>query len=405
MERRVLETVYPVSVQKSSGIWSMFLDKLGLAREVDEKPKGFELDSLSFPWHLLKLGEMDILIINRSFETSWIMDMTTGEIKEVLRGGAVLEVYEHLIIDKVSLLNDIHGTWSQQIIDHSFPLGRIIYASLISSVAKLDNKTVVCDSAAQRILEFYPNSKSKSYIQFSNLKVLGLPYWFICPLERVFNRGYLDKPRHELLHHSDVQPGRCQIQVTVHIPKDTELAAPLEEACIWRQARGTAAEVYGLEKEVKAGVAQKFYDQLDNLVLENSEIESDLQDEEISLDRSLWYKDKVHFNCTVDLSPGTCELVVSAVLYLQLKNEKDIREEQAIKVRRILGLEKPDSRDLENDACVDLLSKTCGDTRDIVFMKPLHLRMRFDCADHPPALTSKETIIDDTIKEINVSLG
>jgi len=39
--------------------------------------------------------------------------------------------------------------------------------------------------------------------------------------------------------------GRCNITVYVDIPVDTELAAPLAEHCIWRQVRGSGAEVSG----------------------------------------------------------------------------------------------------------------------------------------------------------------
>ena len=39
--------------------------------------------------------------------------------------------------------------------------------------------------------------------------------------------------------------GRCNITVYIDIPADTELAAPLAENCIWRQVRGSGAEISG----------------------------------------------------------------------------------------------------------------------------------------------------------------
>ena len=65
MEKRMLETVYPVCVQKNSGIWSWILDKLGPAREIAQKPEEYELDLIAFPWHLMKIGEDDLLVTNR----------------------------------------------------------------------------------------------------------------------------------------------------------------------------------------------------------------------------------------------------------------------------------------------------------------------------------------------------
>ena len=39
--------------------------------------------------------------------------------------------------------------------------------------------------------------------------------------------------------------GRCNITVCIDIPVATELAAPLAENCIWRQVRGSGAEISG----------------------------------------------------------------------------------------------------------------------------------------------------------------
>ena len=37
----------------------------------------------------------------------------------------------------------------------------------------------------QRVLKHDLDTKTTSNIQFSNCEVLGLPYWFVCNLERV----------------------------------------------------------------------------------------------------------------------------------------------------------------------------------------------------------------------------
>lgn len=41
--------------------------------------------------------------------------------------------------------------------------------------------------------------------------------------------------------------GRIDIQLNVDIPVDTELVEPLQEGCIWYQARGAATEVSAVE--------------------------------------------------------------------------------------------------------------------------------------------------------------
>ncbi|CAI9264348.1 unnamed protein product [Lactuca saligna] len=42
------------------------------------------------------------------------------------------------------------------------------------------------------------------------------------------------------------------IRMKVEIPQDTELVEPLDEACIWRQARGTTTETLGAENKVES---------------------------------------------------------------------------------------------------------------------------------------------------------
>lgn len=71
----------------------------------------------------------------------------------------------------------------------------------------------------------------------------------------------------------------------------------------------------------------------------------------------------------------------------------------------ILNLGKGRQRNIEEEeACLGLLSETGGDLQDAIFMRPLHLRIRLDCADHPTATTNKETILTDTSLEVSVSL-
>lgn len=65
MESRTLETMFPISAPKTSGVWNWILFKLGLAKDADVKSEEFDLDSFSSPWYLLKSGDDDLVIINR----------------------------------------------------------------------------------------------------------------------------------------------------------------------------------------------------------------------------------------------------------------------------------------------------------------------------------------------------
>ncbi|KAH7864302.1 hypothetical protein Vadar_028038 [Vaccinium darrowii] len=65
-------------------------------------------------------------------------------------------------------------------------------------------------------------------------------------------------------------------RLNIDTPEDTELVEPLQEGCVWRQARGAAMEVSGVDRKEasleKVGIAQQWYDELDNLPF--SELES-----------------------------------------------------------------------------------------------------------------------------------
>jgi len=41
--------------------------------------------------------------------------------------------------------------------------------------------------------------------------------------------------------------GNIDIQLSVDVPADIEVVEPLHESCIWRQARGAAAEITGMD--------------------------------------------------------------------------------------------------------------------------------------------------------------
>ncbi|KAF0914133.1 hypothetical protein E2562_026523 [Oryza meyeriana var. granulata] len=405
LERRMLETVYPVSSKSSSGIWSWIVDKLGLRRE-DAPSENFDADSIAFPWHLLKITEDDLLVADRNFETLWILSISSGQKHKIGRGRAEeMESYQQTINERCALLKNMNMNWSPSAKEHSDLLGKTPFKELVSSVARFQKYIVFCNTDGQRVLKHDLDTKDTSNIPFSNFGVLGLPYWFVCPLEKVSTcKGHSIGQFQQHIRQVNVLPGRCNIKVSVDIPADTELASPLVESCIWRQVRGSGAEISGSDEPAtnkeKVGIAQQWYDELDNLAFtEASEEPTVHEGDESPSDGSYQDQRRVHFTCVVNVSPGTCELVASAVLYLKIDSTKDDHGEQKALVKRIIQCQRH-----EEHAGVELLMENCKDARDVTIMKPVHLRLMLECADHPAGTTNKETISSESSFEINISL-
>uniref|UniRef100_A0A0D9X448 Uncharacterized protein n=1 Tax=Leersia perrieri TaxID=77586 RepID=A0A0D9X448_9ORYZ len=401
--RRVLQTVYPAS-SKSTGIWSWLVEKLGLRRE-DAPSENFDPDSISFPWHLLKITEEDFLVADRNFETLWILSMSTGQKQEIGRGRAEeMESYQQAINEKCALLKDVNRNWSSSAKEHSDLLGKIPFKELASSIARFQNYIVFCDADSQRVLKYDLDTKDISNIQFSNFGVLGLPYWFVCHLERVSTWGHSTGQFQQHIRQVNVLPGRCNIKVSVDIPADTELASPLAESCIWRQVRGSGAEISGSDEPAtnteKVGIAQQWYDEIDNLAFsEVHEEPTEHEGDENPSDGNFQDQRRVNFTCVVNVSPGTCELVASAALYLKIDSTKGDHGEQKALIKKIIQCHCR-----EEHAGIEQLMENCKDARDLTIMKPVHLRLMLECADHPAGATNKETINSESSFEINISL-
>lgn len=101
------------------------------------------------------------------------------------------------------------------------------------------------------------------------------------------------------------------------------------------------------------------------------------------------------------------QLIVYAALYLRLSRNKETesasQEELARKIAEIL---KPvrNITTMKEDLFVKLLSKSKRELRDIVFMKPMHVRIRLDSMDHPKADNSRDVILTDSSVEVDISL-
>ncbi|KAG6667580.1 uncharacterized protein LOC122315184 isoform X1 [Carya illinoinensis] len=409
---RILETLYPASNNDKKGIfsWTWIMDMLGLGRSVDIKSEEFDANSLMFPWHLMKSIDDSFLIINRSFDTLWIMDMASGKIKEVVKGFTnILETGGQWIMKKISILEQMPCDALQAQVDTSCTPEGLPYAGLISSFTTLQNQLVICDTVGQRILKIDRESGVFSNIQFSNFGILGLPYWLASPLERVYTIGGLWGAQIDHLQCFSLLPGRIEMQLNVDIPVDTKLVEPLQEGCVWRWARGAAAEVSVIEVEArsseKVGVAQQWYDELDNLTFLTLEPELTVEDNNTAMD-SKFQDERVHINCAVNTSPGTSEVIICAALYLKLRKPDLGDEDQEKYAARILDILNPDrTGKAERDSFIRILLKSDRDLRDLIFIKPLHVRIKLDILNHPKVENSKEIVLTDSSIEVNVSLN
>nr|XP_011458192.1 PREDICTED: uncharacterized protein LOC101310290 [Fragaria vesca subsp. vesca] len=410
--KRVLETLYPNydASKKSNSIWTRIMIKLGL-RSNDKRSEEFDVQSLVFPWYLMKSSEGSFSIINRSFGTLWILNLASGDIEQVVKGfPKIVDVCGQQIMEKVSLLKQMPHDWLQQQTNTVCSPKSLPYAGLISSLTTFQNHVILCDMVGQQILKLSEESGVCSTFQFSNFGLLGLPYWLASSLERVYAVG----GHQEEIDHQEcfsLLPGRIGIQLNVEIPVDTEFVEQLQEGCIWRQARGAATEVLGAEdaggSSEKVGAAQQWYDELDNLAFSLSAPESELNVVDDCTTSDIGFQDaKVHIDCAVNTSPGTSEVIVYAALYLKLRKQElleDNQEKYAARIADILNSER--SGKMGRDSFIQFLLKSNRDLRDLIFMKPLHVRVKLDCLDHPKAANGKDIILTDSNIEVNVSLS
>lgn len=93
------------------------------------------------------------------------------------------------------------------------------------------------------------------------------------------------------------------------------------------------------------------------------------------------------------------QLVASAALYLKVDRTKADNADQKAVIKRILQCQGH-----EEHVGVELLTENHRDTRDLVIMNPVHLRLRMECADHPAGTTKKETISTESSLEISITL-
>ncbi|KAK6164260.1 hypothetical protein DH2020_001124 [Rehmannia glutinosa] len=411
MERRVVETVFPVTdgSKRNIGLWKWVLDKIWTKRIIKSEPEEFNSESFLFPWHLLRSSNDDIFVLNQSFGTLWVIDLESGSIREVVKEPSkILEICGQMILEKCIPLRHLPAVWLQQQVDTNWSLEGIPYAGLVSSVATCKDHVVLCDTVGQTVVKFSKESGSATSFRFTNFGILGLPYWLTSSLERVYT---VDDLSGIDLDHSQcfrLLPGRVDVELNVDIPQHADLVELPQEGCIWRQARGAAIEVSGVETKAesseKVGVAQQWYDEIDNLSF--STPEEDLSKEEESRHQGDKVQEgRVRIGCTINTSPGTSEVIVYAALYLRLKkNSNSQADSQENKAARIADILDP-KRKFKKDLLVNkLLTMSDRDLEELIFMRPLHVRLKFNCRDHPKSDNTKGVILTDSSVEAHVTL-
>lgn len=110
------------------------------------------------------------------------------------------------------------------------------------------------------------------------------------------------------------------------------------------------------------------------------------------------------FYCLVLFSLN--QVIIFAGLYLKLKSEpgskEESRENYAKRLAELLVLEG--SRESEKDLCYRILLKSKTNPRDLIFTKPLHIRIRLDSRDHAKGDNSKDILLSDSSIKFDLSL-
>ncbi|XP_022963870.1 uncharacterized protein LOC111464050 isoform X3 [Cucurbita moschata] len=323
----------------------------------------------------------------------------------------IMENYGQLFMDTMSVLKQIPDGMLQLQRDAKTITGELPYLDLLSSLTPFQNCLIICDSVGQVIMKYNRESGESSSIQFSNFGVLGLPYWFAPPPEKVISTAdSFQGAGIDHIHFFRLLPGKVGIHINVDLPTDIELVESIQEDSIWRQTRGTATEISIVEKvsglSEKVGSAQQWYDELDSLAF--SPQESEVVEDNIRAVNHIG-DDKFQIECAVNTSPGTSEVIVYAAVYLRHRRGQDWEGnggKQAAAAARIADLLYPGSRGKKiKESCIQFLVNCKRDLREVIFVKPLHVRIKLDTMAHPKADNSKGIILTDSSVELNLSLA
>ena len=96
-----------------------------------------------------------------------------------------------------------------------------------------------------------------------------------------------------------------------------------------------------------------------------------------------------------------------AALYLRLRRNQDSEGNgEKHRATRIADFLYPESRGkMIKENCIQFLINSKRDLRELIFVKPLHVRIKLDSSGHPKAENSKSIILTKSKVEVNVSLS
>lgn len=145
---------------------------------------------------------------------------------------------------------------------------------------------------------------------------------------------------------------------------------------------------------------------------------------------------RVRIGCTINTSPGTSEVhiynlqkldpntrlvllllyiiivqfyslvqaIIYAALYLRLKKNSDSEgDSRGIKAARIADILEPNMKS-KRDLLVRVLMMSEREVEDVVFMRPLHVNLKFNCDNHPKGVHSQAIVLTDSSVEAHVTL-
>ncbi|XP_075520194.1 uncharacterized protein LOC142553659 isoform X3 [Primulina tabacum] len=405
LERRVVETVFPATTDgnKNKSFWKWILDKVWPGKL---KSEALNSESFLFPWHMLKASDNDLFVFNQSFGTLWVVDLESSSIRETVKESSkILEICGQMMMDKSISARHVPSDWLEQQLAASCSFDGIPYAGLMSSTATFQDHIVFCDTVGQTVVKFNRGTGSAISFPFSNFGVLGLPYWFVPPLEQVYSDDGVPGLELDHVQEFNLLPGRVDIELYISVPQQTELVEQPREGCIWRLARGAAAEVSELENKAlsteKVGIAQQWYDELDNLCYSTS-IEEESSTEEES--KPVVQEGVARIGCTINSSPGTSEVIILAALYLRLKKSTiSTIESCEDTVTKMVSIMDPSKR-FKRDLLVKVLTASKRDLEELIFLRHLHVRLKIDSFDHPKADNLRDIIVSESSVKLQVTL-
>lgn len=112
------------------------------------------------------------------------------------------------------------------------------------------------------------------------------------------------------------------------------------------------------------------------------------------------------FSRSSDIGIILKQVIVYAALYLRLRRSQDSEGNRDKDAARIAEFLYPGSTGkIIKESCIQFLLNYKRDLIEVIFVKPLHVRIKLHSLDHPKADNSKGIILTDSSVEVNVLLG